>query len=144
MFPLFRTTASLLGGSITNCLIDMSGNRITNLGVPSHSQDAVPKSYVDNLITTYSINLQASMRTYLTTRKHGAFVVSITSVKAGGPCAVFAIAKAVPELTVRGNRISSSQGNGGETVEIEWSSGGDLYIYKTDNATDGSFLVKVI
>jgi len=147
MFPLFRTTASIFGGSLKNCTIDMSNNRITNLGKPIESQDAVSKRYVDTLVTTYSVILNADLKTYLTTKFFGAFLVTISPTMQGGPSAVYSIAKSATndsQINTRGNRISSSRAESGETVELEWNSEGNIYIYKTGVGADGTYLVKVI
>lgn len=147
MFPVFRTTASLFGGTLKNCLIDMALRPITNVGNPQSPQDSATKFYVDTLVPTYTIDLQADTKVYITNRKYGAFLVTVSSMDTGGPCAVYAVSRSTADdsLTItRGNRISSSRAVTGEFVEIEWTSEGDLYLYKTGLGANGTFLVKLI
>lgn len=54
------TKLSLTGGTVTGD-INMSGNKITNIGTPSNSGDIVNKSYVDTQIT----NISNSINNYL-------------------------------------------------------------------------------
>jgi hypothetical protein len=136
---------------ITASTIDMlstTGNfqRITNVQSPILPNDAVIKSYVDDLgITIADYTLTGTTGTLISTNLSGSYVITVTNLVLGGPSAVFNVTNNGSGNCGQVMRTVGAPGNDKKaTLDISWPGNTGIILFKTNVTYDGSYRVKII
>lgn len=136
---------------ITACTLDMlsttgSFQRITNVATPILPNDAVIKSYVDDLgIIIQDYTLLNTTGTLVSSNLSGSFMLTVKNLIFNGPSAVFLISKNEPPICGHVIRQATVPGtNTTTTLNIEWPSNSGIILYKNGIQYDGTYRVKII
>jgi hypothetical protein len=134
-------------GKIVKSIIDMGSQDLINLRDPINPQDAVTKSYVDNLVTPptqfsmVTFNLTDTNTTEIDTSLMGIKTIVIEPVTdTDGPIAIFSVVKNNEFINANVERLISSAGiNTLERLDLTWGASSGILAYKTDNGYNGDY-----
>jgi len=146
--------STLPNNIITNSIINTSSldmlsssgqyQRITNVATPILPNDAVIKSYVDQLnIVISDITLTGTSHTQISNDYTGSFVVTITNLVTNGPSGIFNITKNNINVCGMIARVVACPGADIETIlDMTWPANSPPMLFKTNVNYDGSYMVK--
>jgi hypothetical protein len=140
----------LQNNSISACTIDMlstSGNyqNIINVKSPINPNDAVIKSYVDNLgIVVSNYTLSGTTGTVISTNLIGSYLVTVNTLVSNGPCANFSVSKSNQNNCGQIMRTTLGPGTNKVALDITWPANSGIQLSKTQNNCDGSYIVKLL
>jgi hypothetical protein len=140
-------------GIINNSYIDMNNQDLINIRDPVNPQDAVPKWYVDDIVTpggpvtfpTLTFTLTGTNATSIIGSTVGSYTLSITSSSTGAPMAKFELLKNDPTKNASITRKMSSCGiNTKERLNCTWNPAEAIKVYKDGSNYDGTYEVTYI
>jgi hypothetical protein len=133
--------------AINRSSIDMNMQNITSVKDPIDSQDAATKKYVDDLgIVISQVSLSGVTETQISSANRGSFVITVNNLEQGGPSGIFHVTKneannyAHIVRTVATPGISISP----VTLMIKWPPTSGILLYKSGNAYNGNYRVKIM
>lgn len=140
--------ATVRGGVIDGCVVDMGDNRITTVGDPIMPQDASNKRYVDDLVagntfvgvTTVDLTLTGTAPTAAIAATTGSFFITVTNIVTNGPCAVFSVSKNNATATANINTLNGVPGVGDTTaLVLTWPNNSGIALAKNNASYDGVY-----
>lgn len=158
---IYADRSYIINSSISNTIVSTSaistssldmlsllGNfqRITNVASPINDNDAVIKSYVDNLASKINdFTLIGTVGTTISTSNSGSFVITVTNLVLNGPSATFHITKNNPSVCGHVARQVLSPGTStNTTLDIIWPINVGPLLFKSNNHYDGSYRLKIM
>ena len=133
-------------GHIYNARIDMHNKQIQNVGTPTANGDAVPYGLFAAVTSEFEpFNLTSTtVVTYANSPSFGTYFVNVRSQDEGGPTACWCLSRANTDtMSYTKNLISSANGDDGTRLEIAWPPNSPLMIWKSSDAFDGLYEIKV-
>lgn len=128
-------------------MLDINGQyqNIINVKDPINPQDAATKHYVDNLIIVSSIELIDTTSSLISSTLQGSFIITITNNVLNGPSAIYHITKSANTQNAGITRTVSAPGvNQNTQLNLTWPINSGIYINKSNNFYNGSYIIKVI
>jgi hypothetical protein len=144
---------TITASDISNTCIDMNTKRITTVGDPVESQDAVTKWYADTMgkriardvmdeFSGVMIRLVGDCFVPALNLRPGSYIVTVIPIADGGPTATFSVSKSSVYSIGSATRISATPGTSTfEQIEILWNPDEWLSIRKTGLFHDGDYLI---
>lgn len=140
----FKSTSYIDGTEIRNTSIDMNSKRITSVGDPINTYDAVNKNYVDSVGTVDNISLIDTDYTIISTKLIGSVHIIVSSIIPDGPCATFFASKSKSSKHAHILRHTSAPGDGSkEQLDIRWEPSEGIKLNKTGLNYNGSYSIKI-
>lgn len=142
--------STITNTSISNSNLDMSGEKITNVGSPTLGTDAVNLDYINSIaapgglpITT--ITLTNTTPTLALGALQGSVMLLVKNIITDGPSATFICSKSEQTREPSIFRMTSCDGfTTAEKLDITWGTNQGIYLFKTGNGYNGQYSVKYI
>ena len=134
--------------AITDSSIDMNIKKITSLQDPTEDLDAVNLrtllSHTTN-ISFIDITLIDTFPTVISDELRGAFIITVTGLTEGFPCATFHVCKTLKSTELQNiSRIESSTTSSGERLYLTWLANDKIKLYKDGTSSNGLYRIKLI
>jgi hypothetical protein len=140
------SNSTISNSTIVTSSLDMDLQNITSVLDPVLPQDAATKQYVDNLNIVYTtVTLTNSNPTLVLNSDNGVYQILVKSLVSKGPFATFSCAKNDSTITGHIIRLSSCVGElSNVSLRLTWPANSGIYLHKTGNSFDGSYVIKII
>lgn len=142
--------STITNTNISNSSLDMSGEKITNVGSPTLGTDAVNLDYINSIaapggLPVTTITLTGTASTLAVGTLQGSIMLLVKNIITNGPSSTFVCSKSEQGRDASIFRMTSCDGlTTAEKLDITWEPNQGIYLFKTGLGYDGQYYVKYI